>query len=477
MSTQRPKPKTMRSGPPRTPGPARPPSTSARAAPSRPAGGPGVAARAAALKVLTRVAQTDAFLNVVLDATLDDTPLEPRDAALTTELCYGTARRQLGLDYALRPLSSQALESLEDAVLAALRLGAYQCFFTRVPRHAAVAETVEALKVVGMARAAGYANAVLRKIAAMPTIPLPPVEPRTPRLAVEHGHPEWLVERWSRLFGPERAVQMLEADNLAPPVVLRVNGAKLSRDDLLAQLVEMGVKATATTTSSEGIVLESPGRLEDLYGHAEGLWTVQDEAAQLVGLFAHAPKGSTVLDVCAAPGGKALHLAQTCQVTALDLHPRKLALLMGEAKRLGLESKVKAQVADGSKPLDERLGEFDLVLVDAPCSGLGTLRRHPELRWRRLEDDLPRLRALQRKILEHASAHVAPGGLLVYAVCSVDPSEGADQLEPFLRSHPEYTSEPPPHVATLPTWQGHLRTLMGPEGMDGHFAARLRRMY
>ncbi|MBX7096384.1 MAG: 16S rRNA (cytosine(967)-C(5))-methyltransferase RsmB [Myxococcaceae bacterium] len=435
-------------------------------------------ARAVALQVLTRVTKTDAFLNVVLDGALDGAGLEPRDAAFTTELCYGTARRQLTLDFALKPYSSQALDHLEDDVLAALRLGAYQLFFTRVPRHAAVAETVEALKVIGKARAAGYANAVLRKLAALTELPLPPPEPVVDRLSVEHAHPRWLVERWRQQFGPERAAAMLAADNEAPLVVVRANSARITRDALVQQLREVGVACEPTRTSTEGVVLSAPGRVEDLFGFAEGLWQVQDEAAQLVGAFAAPADGARVLDVCAAPGGKACHLAQRCEVTALDVFPARLAAIARESKRLGLSDRLKLGApADASKPLPESLGEFDLVLVDAPCSGLGTLRRHPELRWRRLEDDLPRLRALQRKILEHAFERVAPGGLLVYAVCSVDPSEGADQIEPFLRSHPELTTEPPPAADRFPTWQGHLRTLMGPEGMDGHFAARLRRMY
>jgi 16S rRNA (cytosine967-C5)-methyltransferase len=196
-----------------------------------------------------------------------------------------------------------------------------------------------------------------------------------------------------------------------------------------------------------------------------------------VTVFAQVPSNARVLDACAAPGGKSCHLAQTNEVVALDVHANKLPKIDSEAKRLGLRGRLTLQRADASKPLPESLGEFDAVMIDAPCTGLGTLRRHPELRYRRLEADIAELSHLQREILEQCSLVLKPGGLLIYAVCSTDTAEGPDQVEMFLRSHPDFTTEPPKGLASLPTWQGHLRTLPGPEGLDGFFAARLRKMY
>ncbi|MFO0597886.1 MAG: 16S rRNA (cytosine(967)-C(5))-methyltransferase RsmB [Myxococcaceae bacterium] len=434
-------------------------------------------ARALAIEILSRVRATDAYLNVVLDAALDESPpADPRDAGLVTELCYGATRRQLTLDAVLRKFADRSLDSIEDRVLSALRLGVYQLFFTRVPKHAAVGETVDALKAVGLERAAGFTNALLRKVSALPGLPAAEGD-EAAKLEFETSHPAWLVRRWLRQFGPERTRAMLEGDNLAPSVVVRANTAKITRDELLAQLQEAGLTCRATTFSPLGIEFESPGRVEDLYGYAEGLWQVQDEAAQLVGVFAQVPEGAQVLDACAAPGGKACHLAQTNDVLAIDVHQNKLPKIQSEAKRLGLAGRLRTKQGDASKPLDEGLGEFDVVMVDAPCAGLGTLRRHPELRYRRQEKDLAELAHLQREILEHCAQVVKPGGLLVYAVCSTDTVEGPDQIEMFLRSHPEFTSEPPRGLEKLPTWQGYLRTLPGPEGLDGFFAARLRKMY
>ena len=453
-----------------------PPKNPAPPKKSAPRKGPATA-RMVAIQVLARVAATDAYLNVVLDSVLDEhTMKDPRDAGLVTELCYGTTRRRFTLDTVLQRFADRSLDSIEDRVLAALRLGVYQLFFMRVPKHAAVGDTVDALKGVGLERAAGFTNAILRKVSELGE--LPKIEgDEVERLEYETSHPAWLVKRWTRQFGPERAKVMLAADNEAPNVVIRTNTAKLTRDELFAQLNDAGVACKLATLSPLGIVLESPGRVEELYGYREGLWQVQDEAAQLVTVFAQVPSNARVLDACAAPGGKSCHLAQTNEVVALDVHANKLPKIDSEAKRLGLRERLTLQRADSSKPLPESLGEFDAVMIDAPCTGLGTLRRHPELRYRRLEQDIAELSHLQREILEQCSLVLKPGGLLIYAVCSTDTAEGADQVEMFLRSHPDFTTEPPKGLAALPTWQGHLRTLPGPEGLDGFFAARMRKMY
>jgi 16S rRNA (cytosine967-C5)-methyltransferase len=437
-------------------------------------------ARAIAIQVLSRVRATDAYLNVVLDTVLSESPpADPRDAGLITELTYGATRRQLTLDYAITRFADRKLDALEDKVLAALRVGAYQLFYTRVPARAAVAETVQALKDVGLVRAAGFVNAILRKLSSQPAQPLPPESDALEHLSVRESHPRWLVERWVRQFGRERAEAMLVANNQTPSVVIRANSAKVTRDALLEQMRETGLEVRPTAVSPVGIVLPPVGRLEDVYGYAEGLWQVQDEAAQLVGVYGDIPETARVLDACAAPGGKACFLAEKHEVVAVDLHANKLRKIESEAKRLGLSARLKAEAHDASQPFPEAWGGFHALLVDAPCSGLGTLRRHPELRYRRKPEDIGRLAVLQRRILENCQESVPPGGLLVYAVCTSEPQEGQDQVEMFLRSHPEWTAEPPVlhESVKLPLTQAYLRTLPGPESWDGFFAARLRKLY
>jgi 16S rRNA (cytosine967-C5)-methyltransferase len=435
-------------------------------------------ARSLAIEVLARVEATDAWLTPVLDARLSESPLrDVRDAALATELCYGATRRRLALDFALAGVSDRRLATLEDRVLAALRVGAYQLFYGRMPARAAVADTVESIKQLGLGRAAGFVNAVLRKLAALPGQPLPPPEPEVDYLSVRESHPAWLVQRWLQAFGREKAEEMLVADNQPPPLVLRANATRTSRQALLSLLGEAGLEPAATLASPMGVALVSKGRVESLLGFREGLWQVQDEAAQLVVHYAEVPKGARVLDLCAAPGGKACQLAEQGPVLALDLHARKLEGVRAEAVRLGLEGRMTVRAHDASHPLPAELGLFEAVLLDAPCSGLGTLRRNPELRYRRTEEDIPRLAALQRLLLQRAQAAVSPGGLLVYAVCSTEPEEGPRQLEAFLGDFPDFALAPPegPAAKDCPLENGCLRTLSGPEGRDGFFAARLRR--
>ena len=221
-------------------------------------------ARAKALLVLERVENTDGYLNVVLDSHLQERPPEdPRDAGLITELCYGATRRQMALDYAISSCASRKVEQMEPKLLCALRLGAYQIFYLRVARRAAVAETVEALKQVGMDRAAGFANAVLRKLSVLESIPLPDPSDQLSHLAIRESHPAWLVSRWLRQFGRDRTLTILEANNRSAPVVVRVNSARITREELIARWREMGVEVNKTLVSPVGLSLPPLGRLAD----------------------------------------------------------------------------------------------------------------------------------------------------------------------------------------------------------------------
>jgi 16S rRNA (cytosine967-C5)-methyltransferase len=433
-------------------------------------------ARALAIDVLARVEATDAYLNVVLDQRLAEArPKDARDSALVTELCYGATRRRLGLDRILSEFSDRKLPTLEDRVLAALRIGGYQIFHSRVPRRAAVSETVEGLKHLGLSRAAGFVNAVLRKVSTVEALPLPPESELAEHLSVRESHPRWLVERWLDRYGRTTTEAMLVASNEPPPVTVRTNSRRASRSELSGLFAEAGVTAVPTAFSPVGLRLPSAGSVEALVGFEQGLFQVQDEAAQLVGLYASVPEGARVLDACSAPGGKACHLAERGPVVALDLYASKLAKILTEARRLGLEDRLEVLAHDAAEPIPPTIGAVEALLLDAPCTGLGTLRRHPELRWRRIPEDVQRLATLQQRLLESCQKRVPPGGLLVYAVCSTEPEEGEGQVERFLRTHPDFILQPPENLERWPTENGFLRTLPGPESMDGFFAARLRR--
>ncbi len=440
-----------------------------------------MSARAIAFQVLLQVERADAYLNVALDAALKSAGALPRqEAALATELCYGVARRQLALDAAIAAHSSRPIKKLETAVLVALRLGAYQLLYLdRVPAHAAVSESVELVRKQGLVRATGFVNAILRKLAAQLEVPLPnePVQ----RISVEASHPLWLVQRWATRFGLEEAQALCGADNEAPPVCLRVNRQRATREEVLDVLEKEGVRAKPSELSPVGVILEDAGRLSALPSFQKGIYQVQDEAAQLVGLFAQPRPGMRVLDACAAPGGKACHLAELMEgqgeVYALDIHPRKLEKIQEEARRLGHEPMMRLRAADAGRPLPFEKSSFDLILLDAPCTGLGTLRRHPELRYRRNESDVPRMAELQRSLAKNLLEYLRPGGTFVFAVCSTEPEEGPLQAE-WLTSTGLLLAA---STAAGVDWDkvkdrgGGMATFPHRHRTDGFFAARFQR--
>ena len=453
---------------------------SAEDAPKRAALKEPTLARRIALEVLLRVERDEAFANAALQAALDGEPdLPARDAALASELVLGSLRRQSRLDRALEAALDRTMEKIELPIRAALRLGALQLLFLRVPARAAVDESVELVKARGLGRAAGFVNAVLRRLAreGEPALPEEPVE----RIAIEESHPPWLVRRWVRRLGLEATRARCAANNRPAPLSLRVS-RRADPDDLARRLAEArpGASIARGRFAPRALALSGAGSPARLPGMREGDFQPQDEAAQLVSCYA-APAPGPFLDLCAAPGGKACHLAElgAAPIFAVDLSPRKLIRVADEAKRLG-GLPVRPLAADARLPLPVPDGSMSQILVDAPCSGLGTLRRHPELRWRRLEADSARLAALQREILARAVAALAPGGVLTYAVCSTEPEEGSAQRDWLLSTYPELRPDPPPAGFALPeadalAASGALETSPERSDTDGFYAVRLRR--
>jgi len=440
-----------------------------------------MSARAIAYQVLLQVERSDAYLNVALDAALRAAGALPRqEAALATELSYGVARRALALDAALTAHSSRPLRKIDTAVHVALQLGAYQLLYLdRIPEHSAVDETVELVKRSGLSRAAGFVNAVLRKVAANKTIPFP--EDRIERLCVEESHPGWLVRRWATRFGIDDAAALCRVNNTPPPVCVRVNSTRATREQLQEALAAEGVTARPTPLSPVGLLLENPGSLAALKAFREGIMQVQDEAAQLVSLVPAVRPGMTVLDACAAPGGKACHLAERLggqgDLFAIDLHRQKIEKLQLEANRLGVSKVIHARVADASRPLPFGPGACDVILLDAPCSGLGTLRRHPELRYRRSEADIGRLAEIQRSLWRNLLQHLKPGGSLVYAVCSMEPEEGPEQAQAIAQEGGLQFASPEGAVPweSVRSPEGGIATFPHKHQMDGFYATRLVR--
>jgi len=428
----------------------------------------------------TRVAAADTLADLrggmLLDAAFDRraTTLDARDRRWTQELVWGMLRRRGFIDHLLAPRVRGGIARLDGDLADLLRLGAYQLFHMgSVPPYAAIAQTVELAKHRHGMGASKLVNAVLRRLdrerdALDATLPSDPVE----ALAVEYSHPRWLVARWVARWGADETRALLEANNREAPLIVRPWG--VVREQLEAMLESSGVEVHEAPLVADSLLLGPGTLLTSLGAFQQGRCFVQDPAATLVTQYAAIPAGAKVADLCAAPGGKTIELARTASyVTAADSSEARLTRLQETIDRLELDH-VTAVVADAR---EVSLGTFDAVLVDAPCTGTGTFRRHPDARWRLRTSDLAVMAATQRAILRAAAQAVEPGGLLIYSTCSLEPEENDVQVESFLADHPDWTLEPPPEgaVSSSVLDAGRLRVLPQRHGADGSFAARLRR--
>jgi 16S rRNA (cytosine967-C5)-methyltransferase len=436
--------------------------------------GPPQTGRELALRVLQRVELQGAFANIALQAALARSALPEGERELATELVLGVLRWRARLDWTLQNTCGRPLEELPAAIRQVLRIGAYQVLFLhRVPAAVAVSSSVELAKRYGHKGTAALVNAVLRRVA-QDGEAAPPQAPDH-RLAVLASHPLWLVRRWLARF-PEEEVRALCQANNAPPVAhVRANTLRASPLAVAERLAQAGLEVERGALPES---LRVRGPLNPRLALAEEGWIVpQDEAAMVVAYAVDPRPGELVVDACAAPGGKATHLAALMEdrgrVVACDLHPRKVEVLARRARALGA-SCVEARRCD-ARNLDVR--GADRVLVDAPCTGLGVVRRRPEIRWRVQPEDLPRAAAAQREILLGASQAVREGGVLVYSVCSTEPEEGEEVVQWILASG-RFVPEPfrvPWGDGTLEAEDGTLRLWPHRHGTDGYFVARLRR--
>ena len=389
----------------------------------------------------------------ILDKTIRDQGLVDPDKSFLTELVYGTLRWRGSLDWVIKQfIHPRKLKKLKPEIIEILRLGLYQLLFLNsVPDHAAVNEAVELAKKHGYKGASGLVNAVLRRAIrsrraiSYPDIRVDPVR----HIAARHSHPEWMVKRWIERYGVDETIQLCSANNLRPPLYVRANILKVSRDQLMRSLQEEGAEVVASHSLPECIRLTRlPSSLSDLSSYQRGWFQVQDESSMLVSHILDPQPGDIVIDACAAPGGKSTHIAELMQnrgrVWAFDIDTRRLPLVSENCRRLGITI-VEAIEAD-ARNLDEHLSReiADRVLVDAPCTGLGVLRRRVEARWRRTPDQLEVFPELQYGILASAARHVKPGGVLVYCTCSIEPEENQHVVARFLDAHPQFQVEVPP---------------------------------
>ncbi|MEA3544380.1 MAG: 16S rRNA (cytosine(967)-C(5))-methyltransferase RsmB [Thermodesulfobacteriota bacterium] len=441
--------------------------------------------RRAAYEILQRV-NAGAFSDVMLDTVLDRSQLDLRDRRLVTELVYGILRLLGRVDFALAQFCDRPLHRLQPEVLWLLRLGAYQLLeLDRVPAHAAVNSTVELVRELHFDESAGFVNAVLRSLdRGRADIPWPLPEKIKPYLQHVCSQPIWLTKEIMRQLPNVEARALGESLATSPPLTLRVNRLKINRDDFIAALTTAGHKASPCPFVPEGVTIHQRGEAP-LPGDAEGWYQVQDEASILMAHLLDARPGQQILDACAAPGGKTTHLAaltdNRAEIVAVDKYPRRLELIEQSAQRLGCSSIVARQWDLTESPDFFEAQSFDRILLDAPCSGLGVLRRNPEGRWNKSPVNLRELAVLQRQILENIAPLIKSGGKLLYSVCTFSHIETDAIIDGFLEDHPEFELEnldkqTSSDWADLLTAKGTLRSYPHRHGgMDAFFAARLQR--
>lgn len=436
-------------------------------------------ARVCAFAVVRRVFERGAYADRALQA--ESRRLDARDRALAMRLSYGAIQRRLTLDHLVERLAERPLGRLDPTVLAALRLGLYELLYLQgAPDRAVVADAVELVK---SARSAGHGlvNAVLRRAAreGAPGL-LSELREDTPaHAAVMHSHPQWLAELWWQQLGPERARALMAVGNEPGELALRVNTLRAERVEVAS---ELGLAARADPELPEALVLEAPLDLHATAAWREGRAIAQSRAAMLVSRALDPRPGERVLDLCAAPGGKSTHMAALLagrgEVVAVERNPARASELRATVQRMGAGECVRVEVGDAAAPRTS--GErFDRVLVDPPCSGLGTLQARPDLRWRMSAERLPELARLQRAILTAAAAAVRPGGTLVYSTCTISALENEQQIEQFLSEDSDFELEDltirwPSHPH--PTAPHFLLTLPDRDGTAGFFIARMRRI-
>ncbi|OAB34207.1 16S rRNA (cytosine(967)-C(5))-methyltransferase [Paenibacillus glacialis] len=439
------------------------------------------------MDVLTRVEQEGAYSNLQLNAGLQRASLIREDAALATELVYGTIARLNTLDYFLRRYVSKGMDKLQPWVRSLLRMSLYQLMYLdRIPPHAVVNEAVNIAKSRGHQGISGMVNGVLRSVLrGKDDLILP--EGLTPleRISLEQSHPRWLVKRWIKQYGEQTAEAICAANNEPPSISVRVNTTMITREKLIQDMLEQGMEVIPSPLTSEGILVKSGGNMALTDWYREGFLSVQDESSMLVGEAVGPKPGMKILDCCAAPGGKSVHMTELMKddgvVVANDQYPHKEKLIRDQAERLGLTS-IETTVGDALNLRDKYPDEsFDRILLDAPCSGLGVIRRKPDLKWTKTVEDIEEIASLQYELLEKISPLLRVGGILVYSTCTIEPQENEEMIRRFLDNHPEFGHP----VEETSTWS-ELYRMTGSQGQgiqilpqhfrsDGFFIARMQR--
>lgn len=438
-------------------------------------------AREIAYKVLLDIEKNKNYSNMAINKHFKDVKLSNQDRGLATEIIYGVIENKYYIDYMIDKLSKVKTNKMEIYVKTLLRMGIYQIMFLNsISDYAAVNETVNLAKKKN-SKVSGFINGILRNVIRQKeTIGAIKVKDDIDYLAIKYSYDKWMIRNWMIHFGREFTEELLEANSQRPSIYLRTNTLKITRDELIEKLEKQNIKASKVNVVDEAIKVENLKDIENNSLYKDGLFTVQDISSMLVGKVMNPKENSLVLDVCSAPGGKTTHMAtlmnNTGQVVSRDIYEHKLKLIKASCKRLNLTN-VDVEEYDAMKMDKDSIGKFDYVLADVPCSGLGIIRRKPEIKYKEKEEfrDLP---PIQKKILENASKYVKKGGTLIYSTCTIQDSENIDVINEFLQKNKNFELAPINEVKVDLDNQekGYMKIYPNVHEMDGFFISKLIRV-
>lgn len=439
-----------------------------------------ITARSAAAEVVDQILAEGAYTNIAVNNYLRRHSLPEQERKFFTELVYGTVKAKGTLDWYLNQCLTRPLTKIDRMILSILRISAFQLLYLeRIPNAAACNEAVKLARQYSHEGSAKFVNGALRGLLRkLSSIKLPDRQTAlADYLALQYSHPRWLVKKWLKQFGPEAAEKLCAFDNEPAPVCLRVNTLVNTRESLQQKLKQAGAEVHFSKWSDDGLVCEKLPALQELFTEMKDAFYVQDESSMIVGRVLSPQAGEHIIDMCSAPGGKTTHLAQLMHnegsILAGDIHEHKLKLIQENASRLGIKI-IKTALMDATVLRPELINTADRVLVDAPCSGLGVLRRRAEARWRKNKADLKIFPPLQLQILENAAQYVKPDGLLVYSTCTIEQAENHYLVSSFLERHGEWEYAGIAHPLSGDI-VSELQLLPQNDGIDGFYICALRR--
>lgn len=435
-------------------------------------------AREIIFNILYEVDEKGAFSNVSINRNLEDT-IEKKDESFVREIVYGVLENRLYLDYIIKDFSKIRFNKISVKVRNILRMGIYQIIFMdKVPDSAACNEAVNLAKKITHKGTHGFINGILRSVIRNRNDIKLPDKNKTPidYLSVKYSNPMWLTKRWVDGFGYEFTESLLEYNNKKPLLNIRVNTLKVTRDELVLLLKNKDLNVEKTIYSDDGIVIYNPFRITETEEFKKGYFTIQDESSMLVGDIMNPVEGSLVIDLCSAPGGKCTHLAQKMKnkgkIISRDIYDHKIKLIDQNAKRLGINI-IETQKFDASILDESLLEKADYCLVDAPCSGFGIIRRKPEIKWTKNEDDLNKINDIQYKILLNASRYIKKKGTLIYSTCTIEKNENINIIKKFLKHNKDFELSSINNTKLPNSENGYIELYPNIHNTDGFFIAKL----